>query len=277
MEGQRRQGSGLSPEDLAKAAKRLCEIDARIKALDQKPQEELTVAERAERRNLRGLRRVLLSDPDPAVKCNAKNRAGLPCGNYAERGKTKCWMHGGAPRSGGFKGNRNPVTHGGHETIWLDQLERKEKKLAGKVTQDKKQALVEEIVLLTIRERRMLARIAALRDKDYTVIRKTTESSLGTELPNTKDKDQSRSVKINVEHRGTLGQIQTIEEHLTKVQDKKLRAIELLHKLETEGGAGAKPDIEKYVKALAGAAEDVWNGEDVEESGPPETTEDAGP
>ena len=55
--------------------------------------------------------------PNPAPmpsnrRCGAKTRSGRPCAAAPVRGKTRCWMHGGAPGSGAPRGNKNALKHG---------------------------------------------------------------------------------------------------------------------------------------------------------------------
>ncbi|KRP99441.1 MULTISPECIES: HGGxSTG domain-containing protein [Bradyrhizobium] len=45
-------------------------------------------------------------------RCGAQTRRGLACRAPAVHGKRRCRMHGGAPRSGAPKGNRNAYQHG---------------------------------------------------------------------------------------------------------------------------------------------------------------------
>jgi uncharacterized protein YjcR len=45
-------------------------------------------------------------------RCGAKTRSGGSCRSPAMRGKTRCRMHGGAPRSGAPKRNQNARKHG---------------------------------------------------------------------------------------------------------------------------------------------------------------------
>jgi hypothetical protein len=48
-------------------------------------------------------------------RCGARTRSGKPCMAPAVRGKQRCRMHGGAPRSGAPRGNSNALKHG-HNT-----------------------------------------------------------------------------------------------------------------------------------------------------------------
>lgn len=108
-------------------------------------------------------------------------------------------------RKGGQPGNKNAVGHGGtgppgnknavktgeFEALFFDTLDDDERELLGMVQPDKEQLLLQEIQLLTVRERRMMKRIDEL---------------------------------------SALEGIQAIEEALTRVQARRQRAIEALHK-----------------------------------------------
>lgn len=118
-------------------------------------------------------------------------------------------------------GNKNAVTTGEFETIFFDELEDEELSLVEKTPIKKIELLKQEIQLLTVRERRMLKRISNLKDKEITLV----SSKSGIE----------KGFDTNIEEfEGTLGQIQRIEEALTRVQDKKQKAIDLLHKFEVD-------------------------------------------
>ena len=62
-----------------------------------------------------------------ARRCGAKTRSGRPCRSPAVGGRARCRMHGGAPGSGGPRGERNGAyKHGRHtrETKELRKLVR---------------------------------------------------------------------------------------------------------------------------------------------------------
>lgn len=59
--------------------------------------------------------------------------------------------------------NKNAVKTGEFETLFFDALEEDEKRLISMVRLDKEQLLLQEIQLLTVRERRMLKRIEDLK------------------------------------------------------------------------------------------------------------------
>ena len=47
-----------------------------------------------------------------SLRCGAKTRSGGSCRAPVVRGKRRCRMHGGVPRSGAPSGNRNARMHG---------------------------------------------------------------------------------------------------------------------------------------------------------------------
>ena len=83
----------------------------------------------------------------------SKRRKGGQPGNKNAEG------HGG----NGPPGNKNAVKTGEFEALFFDTLDVDEQKLIQTVQPDKEQLLLQEIQLLTVRERRMLKRIDQLR------------------------------------------------------------------------------------------------------------------
>lgn len=95
----------------------------------------------------------------------------------------------------------------------------------------------------------MLARIARLSGEDFTTVKIKYEKGLGPQGP---------VDKVDKESHATLGQIQEIEKELTKVQDKKLKAIELKHKLDDEGkGKGDISALDRFLQSVDEIAGDV--------------------
>ena len=186
--------------------------------------------------------------------CTTKKRGGQP-------GNKNAVGHGGT----GPPGNKNAVTTGEFETLLFDCLEPEERSLADAVPADKGQLLLQEIRLLTVREHRMLKRIEDLRQIDFTVVKKKAGS------------------EFSIEEQATLGQIQSIEEALTRVQARKQRAIEALHKfgfddarLEIElakvelaslkiGGQETEIEDDGFLEAINGQAAELWGDVDVGE------------
>lgn len=173
--------------------------------------------------------------------------------------------HGGT----GPPGNKNAVTTGEFETLFFDCLDPEEKMLAEAVSLNKEQLLLQEIQLLTVRERRMLKRIENLRQADFTTVSKKSGIEKGeiTDLS---------------ENRVTLGQIQNIEDALTRVQARKQAAIDSLHRygmddarLEIElmrldlqalklGGQETEIEDDGFLEALNAEAGELWS--DVDDS-----------
>ena len=183
----------------------------------------------------------------------AKAKGGQP-GNQNAIGN-----HGGAAP----EGNKNAVTTGEFETLLFDCLDPEEKQLAAAVPNDKEQLLFQEIQLLTIRERRMLKRIENLRQADFTTVSRKSGIEKG------KMTDLS-------EDRATLGQIQNIEDALTRVQARKQAAIDSLHRFGVDdarlqielmkldmaalklGGQETEVEEDGFLGALNTEAGDLW-------------------
>ena len=182
----------------------------------------------------------------------------------SERSKRKRGAQpGNKNSSGGPPGNKKAVTTGEFETLLFDCLDPEEKQLAAAVPNDKEQLLFQEIQLLTVRECRMLKRIENLRQADFTTVKKKK----GTEKDKWTDLDEEHA---------TLGQIQAIEDALTRVQARKQAAIDSLHRfgvddarLEIElmkldmatlklGGQETEVEEDGFLGALNTEAGDLW-------------------
>lgn len=147
----------------------------------------------------------------------AKKRGGQP-------GNKNAVGHGGT----GPPGNKNAVTTGEFETLLFSCLDPEEKKLADAVPADKEQLLLQEIRLLTVREHRMLRRIEDLRRTEE--CHDSGEPAEGMTMVSRKFEIEKGNITDLKEFQGKLGQIQSIEDALTRVQGRKQRAIEALHK-----------------------------------------------
>lgn len=175
----------------------------------------------------------------------AKAKGGQP-GNQNAVG------HGGT----GPPGNKNAVTTGEFETLLFDCLNEEEKQLAASVQLNKERLLLQEIQLLTVRERRMLKRIEDIREAVEIVDScKEVEGMTLVSLKSGIEKGESTNLK---EYRGKLGQIQLIEDALTRVQAQKQRAINILHRF---GFDDARLQIELMKAELAILKEDTQNPE----------------
>lgn len=184
--------------------------------------------------------------------------------NNKERSKKKKGGQPGNKNATGPPGNKHAIKTGEFESIFFDTLEDDELELVDNTPVEKMKLLKQEIQLLTVRERRMLKRIDLLKEKEMTLVstKSGVEKGMDTELS---------------EYEATLGQIQNIEEALTRVQDKKQKAIDLLHKFELDeqkleltvmkleleimkqGGQEDEVEDDGFISALEAQVGDAWD------------------
>ena len=198
----------------------------------------------------------------------AKKKGGQPGNKNAAGNKG-----GAAPEK-----NKNAVTTGEFETLLFDCLDPEERQLAQAVPEDKMQLLLQEIQLLTVRERRMLKRIELLRksadEKGTAIYGDGGMTAVSRKIGIEKGKKTDL-----LEYQGKLGQIQSVEDALTRVQARKQRAIEALHKfgyddarLELEtmkieltalklGGQDTEVKDDGFMTALNGTVGSLWGDE----------------
>ncbi|WP_308722489.1 phage terminase small subunit-related protein [Paenibacillus polysaccharolyticus] len=209
------------------------------------------------------------------------NRGGAPPGNKRAVGNK-----GG---NGGPYGNKKAVTTGEYESIWLDALEDDERSLVDLIDTDPIQQADEAIMKFEIRERRMLLRIKRLTDgltererRVFYELKSIKEAMTVHDEISGKTKTvpytRTELVESEIEEK-TFRQIDDIislEEALTRVQDKKLKAIELKARLQDEEKrvriemlkhelmikrGGSEPDEvedDGFIAALRGRAAEVW-------------------
>ena len=200
----------------------------------------------------------------------AKKKGGQPGNKNAEG-------HGGT----GPPGNKNAIKTGEFESLFFDTLDAEEQKLIQTVQE---QLLLREIQLLTVRERRMLKRIDQLRqlEEPNSVVDSEGErippGMSVTEFSSGIEKGKSTELK---KYEGILGQIQSIEDALTRVQARKQKAIEMLHKfgyddaklelatMQLEFAMLKQDNIDEnttddgFLDAMNATAADVWGDENV--------------
>ena len=104
--------------------------------------------------------------------------------------------------------------------------------------------LEDEIKLATIRERRMIERIEKLRREPFFVSQIVEESG--------------RVKKEFKTNENSLIMIEKIEEGLTRVQEKKLKLLELKNRYEMQTGQ-ENADLSPILDALSAAAGEVWD------------------
>lgn len=62
-----------------------------------------------------------------ALQCGATCRDGSACAKRPEPGKSRCFSHGGAPRSGAPKGNANARKHGKYSRLYKEEIQRQQR------------------------------------------------------------------------------------------------------------------------------------------------------
>ncbi|WP_339292719.1 phage terminase small subunit-related protein [Paenibacillus sp. FSL W8-0187] len=167
------------------------------------------------------------------------NSSGAPAGNKRAVGNK------GGP--GGTHGNKKAVTTGEYETIWLDALEDEERELLEQIDTDPLHQASEAIMKFEIRERRMLIRIKrlteGLTEKERRVLYELKamkevmavydeKSGQTKAVPITKHELVESEIEEKTYRQ--IDDILALEEALTRVQEKKLKAIKLKYEMEDE-------------------------------------------
>lgn len=186
----------------------------------------------------------------PKVKSNVTKHKGGQPGNKNAVG------HGGT----GPPGNKNAVKTGEFESLFFDTFTPDEQELIETMPKDKGELLMQEIQLLTVRERRMLQRVNDL--KQAAVDQEEKKSDEMTAVKRKNGFSAKGPVDIT-EYEGTLGQIQSVEDALTRVQARKQKAIDSLHRF---GFDDARLEIELMKLNIAALKVDTQDQE-IEDDG----------
>jgi uncharacterized protein YjcR len=208
----------------------------------------------------------------PNANSNVTNQKGGQLGNKNAVGN----KGGAAPRH-----NKNALKTGEFETLFFDTLNQEEKELLETIPHDKEKLLLQEIQLLTVREHRMLKRIQSLKEAECEKYMggdaKIPAGMMVTRYAAGHERGEWTNLK---EYEGILSQIQIIEDAITRVQARKQKAIDSLHKfgyddahleletmkfelelLKQNGQTDVKED-DGFIEAMNKAVEDVWSDED---------------
>ena len=149
-------------------------------------------------------------------RCTTKSRGGQP-------GNKNAVGHGGT----GPPGNKNAVKTGEFESLFFDTLTPDEQELIAVLPRDKGELLLQEIQLLTVRERRMLQRVNDIKQAAEEQTKKKAEGM--TKVKWKVGFGANGPIEVT-EYEGVLGQIQSVEDALTRVQARKQKAIDSLHR-----------------------------------------------
>ena len=136
------------------------------------------------------------------------NKKGAPKGN-------KNAVGAGAP-----KGNDNALKTGEFERLFFDSLDNDEQQLIRNVTLDKKNAILHELQLLTVRERRMLKLLELYKGR----VNQTAEIRTSIQL--------SDEITQTVKAKPIAEYILNIEDGLTRIQSQKRQYLDLLYKID---------------------------------------------
>jgi uncharacterized protein YjcR len=187
--------------------------------------------------------------PGTASQKPSQRPPGAPKGNKNAVGNR------GGP--GGPPGNKKAVSTHEHESIIFEILPEEDQNAWLRINTDKLAQLDTEIRICEIRERRMLQRIETLRNELHTMVKYVEEETTILGAGSEGDVDALPATVTKRTYEGALGQIQAIEDALTRVQARKARFIELQHKL-TAGDSDDDGGVEEFLEALNGAGE-VWD------------------
>lgn len=218
-----------------------------------------------------------------APSAPAPRKPGAPPGNTNAIGN-----NGGAPL-----GNTNALKHGGYSRIFWDTLDDEEKQMLEELDYDGEQLLLDEISLLSVRERRIMKSIqkhkeakggqavagivrseekrefASDEEKQIYEDRIADEVDSGKRLP-------GRSYRLTTTTEATYDIIHRLEEALTRCQAQKQKCIESLNKLRIERGDDGKaaPENNLLQALLAATTEDIDTDDIPELQQTPEHSDD---
>ncbi len=175
--------------------------------------------------------------------------------------------HGGT----GPPGNQNALKHGGYAKIFWDTLAEDEVEMAETIEADGEQLLLDEIKLLTVRERRIMRRIAEAEKKKQMVSgvsrfedkrdfaddeeREQYEKSQRAKVENG-DSLPGHPYRLSTNTEGSYSIIQRLEEALTRCQAQKQRCITELNRLRERREGDSKSAVANdWIRAVMEAGQ----------------------
>ncbi len=142
---------------------------------------------------------------------------------------------------GGPVGNKHALRTGEHEAIWFDTLDPDELELLTDMATDPLQLVEESIVLFTVRERRMMQRVKRASDglsdnqrrvlQELRTVRNAIPRADGTSKATIVSREALVTTSIEETSFRRIEDVIRLEEALTRIQEKKLKAIELKSRL----------------------------------------------
>ncbi|WP_400162910.1 hypothetical protein ACAF76_008360 [Brevibacillus sp. TJ4] len=185
-------------------------------------------------------------------RCKARSKQrGEQCKNWAKPGWDVCRFHGAG--GGAPKRNTNAVKTGEYQSIWMDALTPEQAEVLERISLDPVEQAEEEIRLFSWREREMMLRIRDLKEGLTEKQRRVLQERVTIKEPVQVHDDKTGQTKTVVLSRNELAtteieetefraieDILALEEALTRVQDKKLKAIQIKAQLLSNGGGPEK-------------------------------------
>lgn len=200
-------------------------------------------------------------------KTSARKPRGAPKGNKNAVGNA-----GGAP-----KGNSNALKHGGYSAIFWDTLSEDEREMIDTMEHDEEQLLIDEINLLTVRERRILQSISKYKDSKngqavrsiYTSENKRKFSGSPEERADDEEIYKARirdkidanerlpgeQYQVSTTTEATYDIVQRLEEALTRCQAQKQRCIDSLCRVRQTKGSGGSEVVNDWISGVLGGAD----------------------
>lgn len=175
------------------------------------------------------------------------------------RGAPKGNANGVGNKGGAPPGNQNAVTHGGYSAILFDTLDETEHSMINQMQSNEEQLLVDEINLLTVRERRIMQRIQEYQKIPVAVSRTVrTEHKRSFDSPedeqlyneriqekiDAKERLPGREYTTHTTTEASYSIVLKLEEALTRCQAQKQRDIDTLNKIRMAKDDGKSRDIE---------------------------------
>ena len=175
------------------------------------------------------------------------------------RGAPKGNANGVGNKGGAPPGNQNAVTHGGYSAILFDTLDETEHSMIDQMQPNEEQLLVDEINLLTVRERRIMQRIRKYQETPLAISstvrsekKRTFESENDEQLYKKRIQEKidagerlpGREYTTHTTTEASYSIILKLEEALTRCQAQKQRDIDTLNKIRMAKDDGKSRDIE---------------------------------
>lgn len=186
------------------------------------------------------------------------------------RGAPKGNANGVGNKGGAPPGNQNAVIHGGYSAILFDTLDDTEHSMIDQMEPNEEQLLIDEINLLTVRERRIMLRIDKA-NKDKLAVYGTVRTERKRAFDTSEDKElYLEMVKKKVEKgerlpgqeyttqtttEGAYSIILKLEEALTRCQAQKQRAIDSLNKIRQAQGSKGGALTDDWISGVVGSME----------------------